>query len=174
MRGKSRELALQKGRKTFGLISLFLTNAIREAWEEIGLNPFNVRYLGALPSYELSMYRRTIFPLVAFMPDEQNLRPNYEVERIVEIPLDAFLDESSYGRFTAVSAEGKATADEDANGAPCLVHRDHNGKEEILWGATFFVIMSFLKTVIGFRPPEPLPERIVKKILPPHYTSGRC
>lgn len=84
MRGRSRDLALQKGVDTFRLMTLFLTNAVREAWEEIRLSPFHIRFLGALPSYTLVFRRRTIFPLVVFINDEQIFHPNSEVERIVE------------------------------------------------------------------------------------------
>ncbi len=172
MRGHSRDLALQQGSRSFRLITLFLTNAVREAWEEIGLSPFNVRFLGAIPSYELILHRRIIFPLVAFMPNDQAFHPNDEVERIVEIPLNAFLDKQSYGRFIAVSSDDTLPVDRAVNGTPCLVHREDDGREEVLWGATFSVVMSFLKAVVGISPPEPLPERKVMKILPPEYRNG--
>lgn len=173
MRHRARDLALRKGGKTFRLMTLFLTNAVREAWEEIGLNPFLIRFLGALPSHTMAFYPRTIFPLVAYMANEQAFHPNSEVERIVEIPLLAFLDKSNYGRFTAATEEHAPPEDEDIIDFPCLVHREEEGREEILWGATFYVILNFLKTVIGFRPPDPFPERIVTKVLHPDYMNGR-
>ena len=45
-----------KDEQTVSLIRIFLMNALREAWEEIGLSPLNVGFLGALPSYSLTYF----------------------------------------------------------------------------------------------------------------------
>ena len=62
MRGMKSNSSQSRDKETASLIHLFLTTALREAWEEIGLNPFNIKFLGALPSYSLTLFARTIFP----------------------------------------------------------------------------------------------------------------
>ena len=81
------------------IISLFLANALRESWEELHLNPLHVSLLGALPTYSLHLFRRTIFPLVAVVRNNWTPIPNREVEKIIEIPLKNFFREDSYGRY---------------------------------------------------------------------------
>ena len=44
-----------KDKETASLIRLFLITALREAWEEIGLNPFNVIFLGFFDHYFLTL-----------------------------------------------------------------------------------------------------------------------
>jgi hypothetical protein len=56
---------------------------------------------------------------------------------------------------------------------PCLIHQDYDGKEEILWGATFGIIMSFLKIMFDFEPPLTYTNRIIKGTLYPDYLTGR-
>jgi hypothetical protein len=55
---------------------------------------------------------------------------------------------------------------------PCLVIPDGRGHEDILWGATFFIITNFLKLIAGDSLPAPSPSRTVKKVFSPHYASG--
>lgn len=46
----------KRGLPTQGAVMLFLATAVRESWEEIGLNPCNVRLLGPLPCYRLNLF----------------------------------------------------------------------------------------------------------------------
>ncbi len=161
--------ARERGDVAFDNITLFLANAIRESWEEIRLSPFNVRFLGPLPSYSLRLFTRTIFPVVGLVGKEWHFTPNREVEKMVEIPLGAFYNEDNYGFFSIQSPSDKA---KDEWKFPCLIHEDNDGKEEILWGATFNIILSFLGIVFDFKPPEIQPQRIITRELHPHYLSG--
>ncbi|MBW2599623.1 MAG: CoA pyrophosphatase [Deltaproteobacteria bacterium] len=159
-----------RGNAAFDNIALFLANAVRESWEEIRLSPFNVRFLGPLPPYSLRLFTRTIFPVVGLVEKKWIFHPNREVDKIVEIPLEAFYNEDNYGFFSIYSP-----ADETENGwkFPCLIHKDNDGKEEILWGATFNIIMSFLEIVFDFKPPEIQPQKIITRALHPNYLRGR-
>ncbi|MFA5180143.1 MAG: CoA pyrophosphatase [Syntrophales bacterium] len=153
------------------IISLFLANALRESWEELHLNPLHVSLLGSLPTYSLHLFRRTIFPLLAIARNDWIPIPNPEVDKIIEIPLTYFFREDSYGRYMIEASETLPTKDQGPWEFPCLIHEDDDG-EEILWGATFYIIMNFLKIVFDFQLPDGHSRRIRNKTLNPDYLSG--
>ncbi len=174
LRGKALELARARGPAAYNRIALFLTNAVREAWEEVRLNPFNIRFLGPLPSRELYVFSRIIFPVVGLVKTHWRLRPNWEVERIVEIPLAAFFEPENYGTLK-VEVESKVSFRhqvEPIRDFPCFLYTPPGGTEEILWGATMFIIMNFLEIVFGFTLPEVNSNRVVRKSLRPDYATG--
>jgi len=148
------------------IIKLFLASALREAWEEIGINPCRLIYLGPLPTYTLKMFRRVIFPSVCFLQKQSEYRLNDEVDRIIDMPLTLFFDERSYFRL-AVEIPERGEQDEEF---PCLLFLDRNGTQEhILWGATFYLIMNLLEIVYDLKIP-PIPEtRTIKKTLLADY-----
>ncbi|MEA3471539.1 MAG: hypothetical protein U9R24_07460, partial [Thermodesulfobacteriota bacterium] len=55
---------------------------------------------------------------------------------------------------------------------PCLIHGDIDGSEEILWGATLNIILSFLKIVFNYEPPAGNENKIIKRTLKPGYLKG--
>jgi len=172
LHGQPLRLAKSRDRETFRIIKLFLANAVRESWEETGLSPWNVSFLGPLPCYSLFLFRRTIFPLVGFAKKRWKFCPNVEVESIVEIPLTAFFDDSNYALYKVETSSEVKTARERPNGFPCLIARDSTGKEEILWGATFYIIMNFMKIVFNLDTPDPGSKRVINRILGPDYLTG--
>jgi hypothetical protein len=77
-----------------------LDAALREAQEEIALDPAQVTPLGFLPPYFSGSGFR-VQPLVALVPPDARLDPNpSEVERIFEVPLAHVLDLARYRRGT--------------------------------------------------------------------------
>ncbi|MDD4091396.1 MAG: CoA pyrophosphatase [Smithellaceae bacterium] len=160
-----------KDEETLSLIRLFLMNALRESWEEIGLSPLNVEFLGALPTYSLTLFTRTIFPLVCVVREPWPYRPNDEVDKVLEIPVSDFFRSSSYALLELSSEDGNSDPRHNFQ-FPCLVIPDGKGGEDILWGATFFIITNFLREITGGSFPAETPGRIVTKTLSPHYTSG--
>jgi len=169
-RGKARAYALQQQAPSFRFIALFLTNALREAWEEIRLSPARVRFLGPLPTYSLTLFRRTIFPLAGFVENPGTLRPNREVEKIVEIPLSSFYRGDIFGCYQ-IDAPGPAGC--RSLQYPCLIHRDSDGAEEVLWGATFHIIVGFLGIVTDYRLPEWRKGPVIFRKLRLDYLTGR-
>ena len=160
-----------KDEQTLSLIRLFLMNALRESWEEIGLSPLNVEFLGALPVYSLTLFTRTIFPLVCLVKDHWPYRPNDEVDKVLEIPISLFFRNSSYALLELVPENGISDPHHNLS-FPCLVIPDGKGGEDILWGATFHIVTNFLRVVTGVVLPAEAPGRIVTKTLTSHYTSG--
>lgn len=164
--------ARERGKVTFDSIALFLASAVRESWEEIRLSPFNIRFLGPLPPYRLHLFKKTIFPVIGLVEKKWKFHPSREVEKMVEIPLEAFYNKKNYGFFSIRSPDDTATGTGNGWKFPCLIHEDNDGEEEILWGATFNIIMSFLDIVFDFTLPEIEPERIIRKTLHPDYLTG--
>jgi hypothetical protein len=55
---------------------------------------------------------------------------------------------------------------------PCLLIED-GGEEEVLWGATFRILVRFIERVFGIPVASIQPARRVTRNLPAHYFSGR-
>jgi len=158
-------------KETINLVHLFLTNALREAWEEIGLNPLRVLFLGALPCYSLILFTKTIFPLVCLVPEPLEFKLNAEVEKILEIPISTFFEGSNYAFLEIESPFGNSSPTY-SNQYPCIVLTDDQGKQEILWGATFNIIMHFLRIISDNTLPLITSSKIIKKVLSQSYISG--
>jgi 8-oxo-dGTP pyrophosphatase MutT (NUDIX family) len=172
MPGKTEYLLRAKNKETVKLIRLFLACALREAWEEIGLNPFNVIFLGALPCYSLTLFPRTIFPLVCLTLRPFKFKLSSEVEAIIEVPVRAFFESINYAQLEIqMTSDGSLPANNAQY--PCMVLTGNHKQQEILWGATYNIIMNFLSIISdnGLDVPSSLP--LVKKILPKSYISGR-
>jgi 8-oxo-dGTP pyrophosphatase MutT (NUDIX family) len=166
-------LARNRGKPIYEQILLVLGNALRESWEELRLSPFNVEFLGPLPTYRLLNRSWVIFPMVGRVKHGWKPKLSWEVERIISIPLEDFFRPSSYALCSWEVPE-KLIAKGISNSweFPCLIHKE-NGEEEILWGATYNVIQTFFKIVFDFSFPAPDKKRVVRKPLASNYFSGR-
>lgn len=175
LQGRPLSYARARSSKTYDSICLFLTNALREAWEEVRINPFNIHFLGPLPTRELYVFSRIIFPVVGLVKRPWTFRPNREVERIVEIPLMTLFNGENYGTLT-VEIESHLPFRrqvEPVRNFPCFLHKPAgSNNEEILWGATMSIIMNFLEIVFDFRLPAAISDRVVRKSLRPDYATG--
>lgn len=158
--------------ETSSLIGLFLTTALREAWEEIGLNPLNIKFLGALPSYSLTMFARTIFPVVCMTRRPFPYRLSSEVEKILEIPVRHFFNSEHYAMLDVETSLGE-NKEPFHYQTPCLVIPDPRGDEDILWGATFNIIHHFLRIISDDTLPEVNASRIKNKVLTIRYLSPK-
>lgn len=172
LRGKPRQYLKEKGLSNYRQVTLFLANALRESWEEIRLSPLNVSFLGPLPCNPLLAFTRIIFPVAGYIRQDWPGRLNPEVEKIVNIPVREFYNEDNYCNYT-IEAEYPLQNNVAAlREFPCFMAADEHGNREILWGATFFIITNFLKTVLGFELPESHRQRTFKKVLKAEYITG--
>lgn len=153
LRNKAGRYARRRDSRSYHAIALFLANAVREAWEEISLNPFRMHFLGPLPSCSRHLLRRTIFPLVGYVSSNHLFRPNSEVERIVDIPVQAFFQPENYGTMTTVPDGGPYPSGNGLETVPCFIYFDSEGRENVLWGATFLIVINFLEIVFDFQIP---------------------
>jgi 8-oxo-dGTP pyrophosphatase MutT (NUDIX family) len=173
VREPARAYALRRGPESFRTLTLFLATALRESWEEIRLSPRRIRLLGPLPTYRLARFRRTIFPLAGFVDDPRPPRPNREVEKVVEIPLAAFFREDLIGCYTLSGPDATGEGLAGQLRYPCLIHRSSAGGEEILWGATFSIIVQFLAIVMDYRLPDWTRGPVIRRTLSADYLNGR-
>ncbi len=172
-RGPAFRRAQRWGQELYRKILFFLGNALRESWEEIHLSPFNVEFLGPLPTYRLRVRRQIIFPVVGRVKRDWKYRLNWEVEKMVRIPLKEFYNPENYALYSLeVTPEMSAQGIPDPWEFPCLVHRE-DGEEEILWGATFAIIQSFLRLAFDIPLPYPDGRRVIHRPLISNYLTGK-
>jgi 8-oxo-dGTP pyrophosphatase MutT (NUDIX family) len=113
--------------------------ALREAREEIGLSPRDVRTLGSLTPVDIPVSGFRLHPIVAVTPARPSLRPSdREVARILDVSVG---DLMARGSVTCrdVTRDGRALA----------VPAFHAHGVEI-WGATAMVLAEFL-AILGWR-----------------------
>jgi len=142
--------------KDWPKLTLLLATALREGFEEMRLNPLGVQFLGTMPAQHLIMFRRAIYPLVGWVQNQKRFFPNWEVEKIVRIPLASFFEAGNYACCRiSFQDENPGSPEIPYRDMPCFIHRQNNAAE-LLWGATYRLTEQFLSTVFEFIPP-PLP-----------------
>ena len=135
-------------------LAQLLATCLRESFEEMRLIPLGVRFLGPLPRQRLIMFDRTIYPMVGWVTYQKHFRLNGEVEKLVPIPIHALLNPNNYASFKLTYPIGlPSNIDKKRMAFPCFVHRQE-GAIEILWGATYRIVMTFLTQIFDFAPPQ--------------------
>ncbi len=153
-------------------LAILLATGLRESFEEMRLNPLGVRFLGLLPPQSLVMFDRVIYPLVAWVHRQQRFYPNWEVEKIVFIPLRELLSSENYARYRLNSGsdpDRKQTL--HATDFPCFRHTTRD-ETEILWGATYQITCTFLKSIFNFSEPEWASLPVINGTLGANYLTG--
>jgi len=154
-------------------LSLLYAAGLREAWEEMGLNPFSLTFLGPLPTQCLILFRRSIHPMVAWVSYQKRFHLSREVERIVQFPLRALLNPFNYAlyrRYVPPHLEWRfkgTTVD-----FPCFIYKIGE-RAELLWGATFRIVTLFLEMLFGFQVPDIEKLPLVPASLNEEYVIGR-
>ncbi len=134
----SGQIAFPGGRADHDDSSLEVT-ALREAQEEIGLNPDDVEILGqscsitTVTDYEIS-------PYVGFLPWPYDLKlSTEEVEKTILIPID-WLEDPENHQIKNWESQSNARAK-----IPVIFFNEFEG--EILWGATAQIVADFLDLI---------------------------
>ena len=167
------ELRRRKCRKKARLLALLLATGLRESWEEMRLNPFSIALLGALPPQRLLLFPRIIHPLVGWVKWQQRLVPSWEVEKIVPIPLRSLLNPAHYACYRLhVPSRLEQRFNQSTRDMPCFLYQD-GSQTEMLWGATYKIVMNFMERVFRFRPPDLRALPMVPGILDESYIFGR-
>ncbi len=121
------DLAFPGGKPEAGEIPL--DTALREAHEEVGIDPEDVEVLGYLPAIHTVTYPRMVVPVVGRLPGVPDLVPDpNEVDRILTPSIRSLRAESRWRV-------------EDWNGRPVYFF-DIDG--DVLWGATARMVRSLL------------------------------
>ena len=125
--------------------------ALRESWEEVGINPLYLRMLGALPPRNLVSFNKTIYPFAAWTERAEKLRPNHEVDSVLFVTVADFLNSRFYTALDVNLSKGTKKT--------ICFHPP--GDSHFIWGATLSIILDFLNIVFGFIPPdrEELPQK---------------
>jgi 8-oxo-dGTP pyrophosphatase MutT (NUDIX family) len=112
--------------------------ARREAREEIGLQPGDVRLLGRL-NETITITRYQVTPVVGAIPWPYDFRLSaVEVERVFTIPLDWLTQPGNW-------EEHHFTPDGTPRSFPVISYHPYDG--EILWGASARMTQDFLKVL---------------------------
>lgn len=153
-------------------IPRLLATSLREAREEMGLKSRRVLFVGPLPPQKLIMFDSVICPMVGWLTKQKKFALNWEVEKIITVPIADLLKPEHYARYQLdFSPELKAKTNRQIEEHPCYLH--HNGDEpDILWGATFRMVITFLDWVFDFHPPEMDGLPLVQGKLDKNYLTG--
>jgi hypothetical protein len=95
------------------------------------------------------------------------------VERLVPIPIAALLEPGNYGVYL-LDAEWDEPPPwgEGPVSFPCFVHQDDGGRE-VLWGATYHIVLTFLDRVFDFVPPPVFARPTLAGTLSSTYVTGQ-
>jgi 8-oxo-dGTP pyrophosphatase MutT (NUDIX family) len=116
--------------------------AVREAQEEVGLDPARVRMIGPLTPLFIPPTRFLLHPFVATTSASPRWRPSpAEVERILEVPLADLLSPANH-RHEVRTLHGERYV------VPYFALEG-----EKVWGATAMILAEFL-TALGEPPPR--------------------
>jgi hypothetical protein len=92
--------------------------------------------------------------MVGWIGRQRRFRPNWEVEKIVHIPLNRLLEPENYARYRLhFDTSQRDDLQGRAQDFPCFVHKD-DSEVEYLWGATYRIVMVFLDIIFGFEAPS--------------------
>jgi 8-oxo-dGTP pyrophosphatase MutT (NUDIX family) len=118
--------------------------ALREAEEEIGVSRESIKIIGCLDDFP-TMTKYIITPFVAVIEKNQKLkRQESEVQKILKIPIDFFTSKTKF-REQAIDVDG--------NKFPVFYFNyidQENGQKYTVWGATAYMIVTFIETLYGF------------------------
>ena len=114
------------------------STALREAFEEIGLAPHDVRVLGRMNEHH-SVSNYTVTPIVGVVPWPYSFTvQTSEVTHTFTIPLRWLADPSNHQlRYRRLA--------DSAGKVPVIYYRDFNG--ETLWGATARITINLIATL---------------------------
>ncbi|MDM8550873.1 CoA pyrophosphatase [Desulfobacterales bacterium HSG2] len=153
-------------------LALLFAAGLREGFEEMGLNPLGVRFLGPLPPQHLRMFRRVIYPMAGWVPRQKRFVTNWEVEKVVRIPLRDLLIPGYYANYRLeFSHHFKEKLHRETEDFPCFRYQTRN-EQEVLWGATYRIVTLFLELTFGFRPPDVASLPVIPGTLEGNYLTG--
>jgi len=118
--------------------------ALREANEEVHVNPRNVVILGQLSNIHINPSNFDVTPFVGYSLSRPDLHGNNEVDRILEISLSELFDPDTITRKVIQNSKGMKFE------VPCFLIQD-----EIIWGASALMLAEMMEVI---REAEDLPE----------------
>ena len=127
------QISFPGGARSEGDHSL-LDTALRESWEEIGLEGKDVEILGELDDAPTTTSRFVISPFVAFVPYPYEFKANrHEIDEIFDVPVSALLYKAN------VTEERYVFGDEIVQ----AYSYEYGGR--VIWGATARIVQQLLE-----------------------------
>lgn len=121
------------------------TAALREASEEVGIAPASVRLVGRLTPLQIPISGYMLHPVVGFVERRPVFqRAEWEVARILEVPMSVLRDPATVKRRTRTREFGGQTVEIE------VPYFDIDGEQ--VWGATAMVLAEFLALIDGSAP----------------------
>ncbi len=118
--------------------------ALRETEEEIGVPRKQVKIIGCLDDFP-TITQYIITPFIGIIDKNQTLiRDEREVQRILKIPINFFTSKSNF-REQPIDIEDKKFPVFYYN----YIDRE-NGQKYTVWGATAYMISTFIEKIYGF------------------------
>ncbi|XP_029125483.1 nudix hydrolase 15, mitochondrial-like isoform X2 [Cajanus cajan] len=145
------EVALPGGKREEGDADDVQT-ALREAKEEIGLNPSLVSVVTLLQPFQTN-YGVTVIPVVGILSDRDAFSPvlaSAEVKAIFDVPLEMFLKN-----------DNRRAEEKEKMGEKYLIHYfdyENENKKYVIWGITASILTS-AATLLLQQPPAFLEQR---------------
>ncbi len=113
------------------------TTALREAKEEVGINPEQVQIIGELTKMYIPPSHFDVYPFVGFVTEKPDFKvDNTETKEVVEVKLEDFLNPASQTVKTIHHRTGKDIE------VPCFYLNN-----KIVWGATAMVLSELLAVI---------------------------
>ncbi len=108
--------------------------ALRESWEEIGLEASDVEVLGELDDTPTTTSSFNISPFVAFIPYPYQFTLNsYEINEVFSVPVLALLHKA------------KKREERYTFGGEVFIGYSYEYDERLIWGATAKIVQQFLE-----------------------------
>ncbi|MEN8116017.1 MAG: CoA pyrophosphatase [Bacteroidota bacterium] len=134
MKHHAGQIALPGGRIEAGETAT--ETALRETYEEIGIQSESIEILGSLSEFYVEVSRFQIQPFVGWLDKKPEFRTNQaEVEKIILFPIDLFKE--PFCRKDLLTLSGRLNV-------PCIQFEG-----EIIWGATAMILAEFTDVLNG-------------------------
>lgn len=116
----------------------YVANAVREANEEIGLEPTKVQIIGELSSLQIPVSGFEVFPVLAYYETAPLFIPQIsEVADIIELPLDVITN-NSFKRNKNIALENGV----NLQNVPVFQH-----ESTTIWGATAMILNEIIHLI---------------------------
>lgn len=163
----------QKNRSQAQILRSLFSTCLRESFEEMRLFPLDVQFLGPLPLQELVLFKRKIYPMIGWIGHQTHFFPNWEVDKIIVIPIRKLLDPDNYVQYQyGFTFPGTGQVAWQTYDAPCFLHQGQR-ERDVLWGATCRITSNFLRIVFNFEPPDVSALPVVKSNMHADYLGGK-
>jgi 8-oxo-dGTP pyrophosphatase MutT (NUDIX family) len=126
--------------------------ALREAHEEVGLDPSSVEVVGELSTLLTFSSQTLVTPVVGFLSGRPDLYPSpSEVDRVFDVELSVLASEGVFReeRWGGSNLPGTALRRLEAGGDGTFPVWFFELDGDTVWGATARVLVELLKTVLG-------------------------